>query len=213
MKELQANYEEFRDIVKKTGRLEIPPACTPFIGTKQRKFPQFQSVEEKYQRKREKVAQETKARISWRRPINENSKLLDLEKVEFLIETNTVCSSASGATSNTHSENFVGTIEYEEQEDKEHRNTGFNEKDKKEAEGSEEEQITDEEQDTEEQSNEGKGDEEEVASLDLFSESQKNQTQTQTQRNKKSNRWFNIRSHSKFVEAHFCGRLGRLDGT
>ncbi len=91
MKELQKNYNEFKEIVKKTGRLEIPPTCIPFLGTKQRKFRHFESVEIKCQEKREAVAQDTKKRIGWQRPScsskNRADNLIQPESYTIVLDT------------------------------------------------------------------------------------------------------------------------------
>ncbi len=64
MKDLEANFRQFQNMVQKTGRLEIPKRCVPFIGTRQRSFDEFRDIHEKCLRKRERVAVKTKLALA-----------------------------------------------------------------------------------------------------------------------------------------------------
>ncbi len=123
MKELEKNFKEFQKIVQNTKRLEIPVLCTPFLGTKQRKFKDFEKVELKYQQKREAIAKQTKLELSWKssKHKEDDNNLINLQSVEIIVENySSEESSVSSAMRigkaaeyvNKKKDIFVDSIEY-----------------------------------------------------------------------------------------------------
>ncbi len=60
MQALEKNFKDFAELVEKNGKLEIPEDCVPFIGTSQRKFPNFAEMELVLHKKRLEQVVKTK---------------------------------------------------------------------------------------------------------------------------------------------------------
>ncbi len=65
MKDLEKNFEELEILMRGGAEVEIPLDCTPYLGTKQRLFPELKKYQKECAKKRKEMADRIKSRYRW----------------------------------------------------------------------------------------------------------------------------------------------------